>query len=631
MSHKYFCTHCGRELTQDTVLFDMQYLLTGNAKERFDILSFRLTKAELEGLVASGTRGDMNYTHYELSLTALLEYMGNDNNLKAPVIRNLTMDDIKDYVQKVAEQELATNKADEPEEDNELAALLSDLGVTNAPAEEETQEEEQEEEWPEAIAALLAKDTANVSRSVTKGKLRHDLDILRQLFGDADSYRLEIFLLSEEDDSTPKQKVLYGYRANTGVGAVRRKTTVENARVCCHCGRKVFEHAGTAEHRTVAFIGDQKAGKTSTILALTNYVLNGLLSDRVDHPIWNSAKTVKSVAFRELLNKDDERLINDLNLYEQGLPPGKTHASRREDAYSATFRFQNKVQPDKYYILTLIDLPGELCDPKTGRIDVDNLTNNFPVALACEMFILCFDATTAIGTQAGGMVDNVCKWASQFQDIRQEYWKNAVAAGIKESFNNECFAPVMILYTKCPELENPGDKIKMPAMADLIKASYIFRQERHEIDRTQVYKAVGSQFEKYDNLKNVYVSRLRCSPYGFAAGLVEPQLPRPVHVDDLMRWILSVTGCIDPEAKYYPDLVDRHTVLEKSNNFIVRPQYRAQVPAGAGSEGDLREALNRCFLFENPGVVDTALVSSYDNWAELLKIRGAIRIGRKNY
>ena len=49
MSHKYFCTHCGRELTQDTVLFDMQYLLTGNAKERFDILSFRLTKAELDG------------------------------------------------------------------------------------------------------------------------------------------------------------------------------------------------------------------------------------------------------------------------------------------------------------------------------------------------------------------------------------------------------------------------------------------------------------------------------------------------------------------------------------------------------------------------------------------------------
>ena len=29
MPYDYYCTNCGRKITQDEVLFDMQYLLTG--------------------------------------------------------------------------------------------------------------------------------------------------------------------------------------------------------------------------------------------------------------------------------------------------------------------------------------------------------------------------------------------------------------------------------------------------------------------------------------------------------------------------------------------------------------------------------------------------------------------------
>jgi hypothetical protein len=229
------------------------------------------------------------------------------------------------------------------------------------------------------------------------------------------------------------------------------------------------------------------------------------------------------------------------------------------------------------------------------------------------------------------MVSNVCAWANQFQAIRQEYWKNAVAAGGKANFNDDCFAPVMILYTKCPELEGAGEKTKHSAPIDRIKYSYIFRDERNAISKNQVYGAVGQQFENYDNLKNVYISRLRCSPYGFPAlpnDEAEGRLPEPSNVDLLMRWILAVTGCIDPEATYYPDHDDPHKTFSVSNNFISRAQYRAQVPVGTGNDGDVHEALNRCFLFENPGKVDELLVPNYDNWAELAKIRTKVYLGR---
>ena len=55
MTYNYYCTYCGRELKQSTVLFDMQPVLIGSEESRFRILSFRMTKAELEALIDSGT------------------------------------------------------------------------------------------------------------------------------------------------------------------------------------------------------------------------------------------------------------------------------------------------------------------------------------------------------------------------------------------------------------------------------------------------------------------------------------------------------------------------------------------------------------------------------------------------
>lgn len=636
MAHKYFCTHCGRELNQDLVLFDLQHVFTGSSKEHFDILSFRLTKAEWEQMIASGTRGDLNYVHYNLSFGEFMGIVGNANNLNDSVIQGLTMEQVNAFLEELKKKEYgAAAAAEEEEEDDEFGDLFGDIGADADTDLEEEDEDEAMDQWPEPIKALRAKDTTNKRLQETQNMLRRDLTILKNLFGEDGSYRMEFLPLEEDDDH--HQKVLYGYR--TFAGAARRNTTVTNARKCRHCGRSLFDHAGTAEHRTVAFIGDQSSGKTSTILAMAHYAYSAMRGAVSTDPIWGKSKALGSVQDVELISPD-ERLRKDLDKYEEGISPPKTSASRREDAYSATFRVRNRAQMDKYYILTLTDLPGELCDPQNGTIDIDNIMNNFPVALACEMFILCFDATTAVGSKVNRMVDNVCKWANQFQGARAEYWRNAVTDPKKGIGEDGCFAPVMILYTKCPELESREEQElnkRRRRSADRVAESYVFNAERLEINENEIYNLAGSRFKEYDNLKNVFMSRLRCSPFGYPApGELEvkqgakTQMPTPTHIDDLMRWVLSVTGCIDTEAVFYPDLTDHGTRFCPPNNFIVRPQYRIQKPAGEGKNGDLNEALARCYLFENPGAIDRSLVEVYDNNARLMQARFKAGLARNN-
>ena len=63
MAHKYYCTHCARELDQDRVLMDMEYALTVSDDEiseseqkenvqKFQLVKFRVTVQEFHGLIA---------------------------------------------------------------------------------------------------------------------------------------------------------------------------------------------------------------------------------------------------------------------------------------------------------------------------------------------------------------------------------------------------------------------------------------------------------------------------------------------------------------------------------------------------------------------------------------------------
>lgn len=632
MSYNYYCTYCGRELDQDKVFFDLAPVLTGSDQKVFQILKLLVTKKELEELVNSGERRDMGYVCCSLTLAELMKYISNENNLNDPQIMSLTKEDIQQYTTEIS---LDVHAEEDEEEDD----IFSSAGKKENEKEQDEHQEDTKKKVSDAILALEKKDQKNEDIYYTKENLKKDLSILRTVFAQTDKCCFEILLDTEPDNEG--NPVLIGYKVNAGVP---KHITIVDERICPYCGRPLFTHAGTAEHRSVAFIGDQKAGKTSTILALAHYAQNAVQGVMLDDEIWHASQSIESVAMIELLSPS-ERLLADLRRYKEGIAPGKTHANQRDDAYSATFRIRNKYTP-KHYLLTLTDLPGELCDPNTGKIRGNDILNHFPVALACDAFVLCFDTETAVGGNANKMISNACSWANAFEELRESYNR---ASGKDKGLHSliprgntatGLYAPVILCFTKSPDLEetqNHSEKPGVKGKFDLIARTYVFDDERSILNRNQVYSRIGELMSQYVFLKNAYSARLRCSPYGFAAPSevavkenASLQLdengnirrPKPKHIDLLMQWLLKTSGCIPVDAMYHPSLdSNSKTVFHPHPNLITHTQYRSLPPRGTGKNADVNEALARCYLFENPGYFDKQYLLYYSQNAILTKER----------
>lgn len=632
MPFDYYCTYCGRKITHDTVLYDMSTLLTeaDNDESSFKILKFRLTKAELEQLFESGVPTSQGFRRCSITLSWLANVMSNSNNLGDANIKGLTAADVVQYCQ-AQEKKVVVGDISGDDYDDEFMDEEPEV------KEELPKEAPAEIEVSEAIAAIEGKDTRNSSNDLTKNDLVKDFEVLNGKFfirdgGDAKEqpFSFELSLLTERDSEN--KDVLFGYVFRVGDSA----TAIRRARVCPHCVDKtsrVFDQAGTARHRTVTFIGDQKAGKTCTILALSHYAERGLCSRAMStDPIWANFDFVPSIANVTPLCHS-ERLKKDLGLFGRGIAPEKTVADKREDAYSATFKIQNR-DSDDCYILTLTDLPGELCNDD-GSLKDKKIRNEFQIALACDVFVLCFDTSVQHDLAT---INRACSWANYFQLLRAEYKRNTENEVVRQkAFGN--FAPIMVLFTKSKEIENGLDsttKVAPKNILDRIAQTYTFSDERRYIEANEICRVVGERMSEYDNLKSVYHARLRCSPYGFDApkesqvnDSTPTRYPEPKNIAQLMRWILSVSGCAATDAAYRqsPDEADRE-IFEIPANFVKRPQYRHECPAGNGQDGDVAEALARCYLFENPGNFDRKLLQNYDQ--KFVKTRLRIEMKLRN-
>lgn len=627
MAYNYYCTHCGRELRQETVLFNMEPLLVGSVKKEDALrqIQFRLTLAELQGLIMSGQPVDMGYRRCAITLPTLMKCIANPNNMNDPAIAGLTMADIEEYT-KIDIQ--AAGEAQNKEEDSFGLDGLAFGFIDDEPEKKEEPVKEtpkKETKLSPAILALESKNIKNADRAYLKDNLAQDLNVLKNLFAGDKPFFFDIQLKTEMDNQG--QPVIVGYRIQSGWP---RHTTDVSARVCLYCSRPLFEYAGTAPHQAIAFIGGQKTGKTCTMLALAHYLENGLLKN-LGNPIWGTSEAISSVATIELLSNSEE-LEKDLKNYAIGIPPDKTDANKREDAYSVTFRVRNKHE-QKYYILTLTDVPGELCNEEKGTIDTSKIMDEFPVALNCHAYILCFDANKAAQDgKAMKMTTNVCKWADEFQKLR--YQREEAIPGHVPGF-----APIVVLYTKCVELENPpaeGAKTYNVGF-DLVKRAYMFHYEGLCIDDNPIYAFVGEQLRQYDSLKKSYQARLRVSPIGFRAPARDDddfdpnnlRIPEPKQIDKLMRWILEISGCIPTDAAYQPNLQSNQTIRPEKN-FITRVQYRHENPGKGGSEDErFKEGLARVHLFENPGYFDDGYVRNYKS-VMAKKIRLEEKLGKRN-
>lgn len=595
MAYEYYCSYCGKKLTQATVLYDVQHLLIEEESETFNVLKLRLTETELKSLMTGSVDSD-GYHECTLTLEQVMGYVGNKNNLRDPMVAGLTMEMIDKYTEEpllaaapVTASSSAGDWDDDDEDDEEDVAAAA-----------EPEEEPEEEPLPLPLQALEDKVHAMVGDKEVSDILKSDLEILKTLFQKTGKYT---FLIRENtEDYDGNQKLLVGYQIRYPVSG---RNKMYSCRICPQpkCGKEVFEHAGAAEHRSVVFIGKPGSGKTSCILALTHYARNHMVHD-LGTTTWKGAEQVTTIRDLELIGASPE-LQEHLRLYGQGIAPERTEADAREKAYSATFWVTSET--GKNHILTLTDLPGEICENKENKVDVEKVINEFQVALGCDAFILCFDTTHVTNSaddEIADVVDRVCILANTFQKLRIDHNPNSHQI------------PMMLLFTKCSELEGENPVMPVERTRQPMERVYMFRGEKEIIDSNGVYHAVCDRFNTKQELKKAYHAMLRCSPFGDFAPTQkdvkekgkEPVQLKPRNIDRLMRWLMMVSGSAPVEGRYCPTLHDDGSGLRTTGFYLTETQYRAKGPKDGW---DSMEALSRMSLFENPGKLDRVIVEDY--------------------
>lgn len=613
MGYDFYCLHCGRKLNQDSqekgkqVLFDMWHLFTGGTVSgESQILKFRLTPQEFSQLFSG--REDDGYHLCTLTFSQIAQYMSNKNNLNDPEIAKLTMEDIRAYCNHIAfggQPQVVSVNISSPQISS--FSLDDDLAEDEEAKDEDTVPDKPAAEYvkPAAILALEKKVTAIKNDLFTTASLGNDLSFFVNTIPEGNIFSFWIKEISKKCADGSSLATGYIFRRFQGA-STENAIVVNDARVCAKCGVGVFDEAGTAEHRAITFIGQPSSGKTSTILAATSYVKS---RSKETNP-WNVCTEQKQEedCLLDRINSltitivsPSIRLIEDLNDYSEAVAPEKTAVEERTKAYSAVFKVQydNRVQ-----FLTLTDLPGELC-LEGGDIDLEKIVNEFQVAINCDAYVVCFDTRAS-----DSATTDVCSWAERFQEQRAQ--------------NGNYYVPMMLLFTKCEELEEEQPNARKQGLSESEKKTrtpeertYILDDERLAV-RVDKYSGILNTFNNYANLRRAYQAILRCSPFGFSAvkkanlaGLTDEdkaaykQQHLPRNVKRLLHWLLCVTGCIPVEAGIYTASNDINPSPCKTT--LVRTQYRIQNPENR------EEAVARCALFSNPGNFDSELRASYQS------------------
>lgn len=684
MAYDYYCTYCGKKLNNETVLFDMQALLTGslNEERKLNILRFRMTEAEIRKLIDGKMLDEDKLYACELSFADVMRCIANENNLNDEKVAGLTLDDVNGYLNRETQRDYGESSA----KSAELGDILPFGGFGEDEKKTDAAESQPQPQpdipYPEPIQALLSKDKTPDAHLYSESRLRRELGYLQNLFGKDGVLKFKITPEYNKDDHGGK--VMHGVAVRVG----NTNMSLKNIRVCPRCGNSIFELAGTAEHRSVVFIGYQSAGKTSTILSLTHY------ATEPGEELWRGASDLGEITVKPL--SQSKRLRDELRCYSSGIAPQKTNVTKRDDAYSSTLLIASMINGKKVSkILTFTDLPGELFKGG-GDLDIDGIDNKFAVAKVCDAFVVCFDtsvveAANDAGTADGGngfavgnerrkiiitdadghertpnqVIDDTCGWVDAIQEHLQQRG------------NKQMYVPTIILFTKCRQLENQSvsdeNKTKMRA-GNPIKAVYVFRDEQEAIEAignngngSSAYSRLLDKFNTYGSLATAYQAALRCSPYGYNApsigdvtneikngklmdlkseyddltrsGMVEitaienlekrhpGRFPctKPHNIDKLMRWVLCVLGCAPIKATYSPihgSIEGKH--LE--DYYIDRAQHRQQNPKSPAN-AEVDEAMARCVLFKNPGKYDVAFLKFYNQKSRLVmeKMRASVK------
>ena len=258
----------------------------------------------------------------------------------------------------------------------------------------------------------------------------------------------------------------------------------------------------------------------------------------------------------------------------------------------------------------MLDVPGEICNERTGNIDEAEAAK-FKILNHCDAYALCFehpegraerekieaeqeaanderksDSSNASKDNRGKTMTGeqmVCNWATQIQEMRKRQSKSIG------------FVPMILLFTKCPQLEDETrkeDADSIPNPKDL----YLFKDERcviHNKGENNIFTPLLNTFEKSASLKEAFYSTMRCSPFGFRADKAgeskeeNKQTPKPQNIDKLMRWILYVTGCVPLEVNV-DGIKNYYLSPPECRNLLPEEKYALDTHKSFPNEHDLK-------------------------------------------
>lgn len=344
MIHDYYCIDCGEKFKGDEIRFDLAELIglrQESNEETFAVRSTMVDFARLNEFARrSGIEGGMKHgREYSINVTLkeFLELMAenqNNNELRRE-INNSNYSNKKEILKKLYTGTAVGEEADDDVRNFEAAVqarFTYDL--------DDEPEDDEEKDLGDFVAAFRVK--------------------------------AEFF---EEGASDAVYTLEYNYDIHaTNLRKLGRGGIIRG--YCPKCGKIIVDGAGKYRHNLIGLLGVQKAGKTSTIVAMLeelrlNYRQLGISYPGT--PLWDS--------------RAEERKMN-LELYRKGWAVQKTNATSSAGSFNATLLIEDKDKLKKQ-IYTFVDIAGEQC------FDIDRNTVNmeafqiYPLINSCHVFLLC--------------------------------------------------------------------------------------------------------------------------------------------------------------------------------------------------------------------------------------------------
>ena len=523
MIYDYYCIDCGKKFAGQEIRFDIAELIglrgENDNEEEFAV---KITLVDLKKLneyaKKSGVQENLRHGQeciLKISLQEFLSLMaGNQGNSTAvEIIAKDNYDNLKEILKK-----LYTGTATGVDQDEQIDKFISTI---NAHFSKEKIDDGQERKLTDFVASFRIKP--------------------------------EFF---EDGNSDAIYTVKYNYDLNaTNLRDLGRGGVIRG--YCPACGKIIVKGAGKHQHTLVGLLGAQRAGKTSTIVAMLEELRLNYARIGISYP---------GVPLYDSRSKDRDE---NLKLYQEGWAVKKTVADNNTGSFNATLLIRSK-NGEKEQIFTFVDIAGEQCYDKETKTVNMNALQVYPLINGCHIFLLCT-----------GILPEEKKEDDNEEPIPPEAVleiSRGIYSNLREKQN---VPPICIVATKADlagkavenhaKGSNPFAEIKCAEEYLYAREAQYFTTLYESATNEEVRRALKVCHSAYEELsQETYVSMISCWALGRKAesqgdnkGVYkdpDTKSEKPFtreRIDCLCKWIFQVSGILDVDGyrfSYIPSM-----------------------------------------------------------------------------